>query len=307
MAYNNFVPQLWAEKIDRDLNQNCVYAEDTNRQYEGTVKKCGDTVRITGVQKPTIRTLVTYSGGTRVGAGTSNIEGPETQTGTEVVLVIDQIRYFNFKVDDVDKAQALSGLMDALMAEANEALAGEVDKYLAHIHVTGSEADGYTAVTVDNATTDGVTVSTVTESSVTHDTILDAFDKAQQKLYEQNVNPSTEVVITIPPAVYRLFRKAYVLRDTDNSEIMKNGKVGKYGNMTVKLTNTVAKESDGEYHIQVKTKRAIAYAQPLRHVEAYRPEGGFADAVKGFILFGAKVVRPKEIVDLALTVATSAA
>ena len=51
MAYNNFVPQLWAEKIDRDLNQNCVYAEDTNRQYEGTVKKCGDTVRITGVEK----------------------------------------------------------------------------------------------------------------------------------------------------------------------------------------------------------------------------------------------------------------
>ncbi len=53
----------------------------------------------------------------------------------------------------------------------------------------------------------------------------------------------------------------------------------------------------------MRTKRAVAYAQPVRHIEAYRPEGKFADAVKGFILFGAKVVRPKEMVKLALTIA----
>jgi hypothetical protein len=48
----------------------------------------------------------------------------------------------------------------------------------------------------------------------------------------------------------------------------------------------------------IRAKRAIAFAQPLTHTEAYRPEKKFADAVKGFILYGAKVVRPKEIINI---------
>ena len=48
----------------------------------------------------------------------------------------------------------------------------------------------------------------------------------------------------------------------------------------------------------IRTQRAIAFAKPLTHTEAYRPEKKFADAVKGFILFDAKVVRPKEIINI---------
>lgn len=48
----------------------------------------------------------------------------------------------------------------------------------------------------------------------------------------------------------------------------------------------------------IRTQRAIAYANPLTHTEAYRPEKKFADAVKGYILFDAKVVRPKEVLNI---------
>ena len=48
----------------------------------------------------------------------------------------------------------------------------------------------------------------------------------------------------------------------------------------------------------IRTQRAIGLAKPLTHTEAYRPEKKFADAVKGFILFDAKVVRPKEIINI---------
>jgi hypothetical protein len=106
------------------------------------------------------------------------------------------------------------------------------------------------------------------------------------------------MVATIPPAIEKVFRRAYLAKDTDNHEAMKNGKVAVYAGTTIKLSNNVPKDDEGFYHIQMKTKRALAYAQPLRHVEPYRPEKSFADAVKGFILFGAKVVRPAEIVDL---------
>ena len=72
-----------------------------------------------------------------------------------------------------------------------------------------------------------------------------------------------------------------------------------YGNVTVKLSNNVAKSDDGATdNIMIRTKRAIAFVNPLTHTEAYRPEKSFADAVKGYALFDGKVVRPKEIINI---------
>ena len=275
MAYENFIPEIWSKKIERDLERDCVYAEDCNRSYEGNVKQCGDTVHILGVGKPTISTLARES-------ASGDITGPEEVTGTDTILEIDQIRYFNFMVGDIDKAQAVDGVLDSLTKEANEGLANEVDKYIAAL-VSGAG-------------------STVTQSALSADNVLDALDEGQQKLYENDVKATTEVVVVIPPVVYTLFRRAYLQKDTNNHEALANGKVAKYGNMTVKLSNNVNK-SGSAYNCMMRTKRAVAYAQPVRHIEPYRPQGKFADAVKGFILFGAKVVRPKEMVKLVLTVA----
>ena len=46
----------------------------------------------------------------------------------------------------------------------------------------------------------------------------------------------------------------------------------------------------------MRTKRAIAFAEQLSEIEAYRPEKRFADAVKGLHLYGVKVVYPEEMV-----------
>ena len=46
MAYQNFIPEVWSEAIDRELEKALVFAEGCNRQYDGDVKKMGDTVRI---------------------------------------------------------------------------------------------------------------------------------------------------------------------------------------------------------------------------------------------------------------------
>ena len=83
--------------------------------------------------------------------------------------------------------------------------------------------------------------------------------------------------------------------DTDNSDMLKNGKVGRYGNVLIKMSNNIAKSADGEL-LQLKTDRAIAFVNPMTHTEAYRPENQFSDAVKGFVLYDGKIVRPKEMI-----------
>ena len=98
-----------------------------------------------------------------------------------------------------------------------------------------------------------------------------------------------------------ILKQRYVDLDTDNSDMLKNGKVGRYGNVIVKMSNNVSSVTQSGHDvalIQLKTDRAIAFANPMTHVEPYRPEKSFSDAVKGFVLFDGKIVRPKEMIVL---------
>lgn len=275
MAYTNFIPSVWEESINRELERVCVFAEDCNRQYEGLVSKKGDSVHILGVGKPTIKSIERAN-------ASGEIDEAEEIEDTSVILNISQIRYFNYKVGDIDKAQAVGGLMDALSAETSEGLANEMDKFIANM-----------------ATDSSVAKLTDTPTVVTKDNVLSILDDAIQKLQENDVNMASGITVTVSPRFYKLFKQAYTAKDTDNSLALKNGKIAMYGNVTVKLSNNVAKsDSDAVDNMMIRTKRAIAFVNPLTHTEAYRPEKSFADAVKGFALFDGKVVRPKEIINI---------
>ena len=275
MAYANFIPSVWNEGINRELERLCVFVEDCNRQYEGSVNKKGESVTILGVGKPTIKSLAKAN-------RNNDIDAPEEIEDTSVIMYINQIRYFNYMVGDIDKAQAVNGVMDALEQETSEGLADEVDKYVASFAVDSSVAK-----------------LNASPATVTKDNILSTLDLAIQKLYENDVKATTKIVVTISPRFYTLFKQAYIDKDTDNSEMLKNGRVAKYGNVIVKMSNNVHKTDSGATdNIMIRTQRAIAFAKPLTHTEPYRPEKKFADAVKGFILFDAKVVRPKEVINI---------
>jgi hypothetical protein len=284
MAYENFIPQIWNEAIERELEGTYVFVEDCNRKYEGDVKKMGDSVRILGTGRPTIRTISRYddlNSDKKSNAG-DDIEGPEEVQGNDQVMYINNISYFNYMIGDVDRAQAVGGVMDALSKETSEALADTVDAYVAGFAVDEQ---------VEKVNTTAV--------QVTKDNVLDLLDTALEKLYENDVKPSTYIVATVSPRFYTLFRRAYTVKSTDNDEYLKNGRVARYNNLVIKMSNNVKKSEDGATdNIMIRTKRAIAFAQPITHSEAYRPEAKFADAVKGFILYDAKVVRSAEIVNL---------
>ncbi len=275
MAYSNFIPSVWSESINRELERACVFAEDCNRQYEGDVSKKGDSVHILGVGKPTIKSLAREN-------ASGEIEPAEEVNDTSVILSINQIRYFNYKVGDIDKAQAVGGLMDALSEETSEGLANEIDKYIG-------------AMALDS----DVSTLTSAPTMITKDNVLSVLDDAIEKLQENDVNMANGVVVTVSPRFYKLFKQAYISNDTSNSKMLENGKVAMYGNVVVKLSNNVAKTDSGATdNIMIRTKRAIAFVNPLTHTEAYRPENSFADAVKGYALFDGKVVRPKEIINI---------
>ena len=271
MAYENFIPSVWSEAINRGLERECVFVQDCNRQYEGDVSKMGDSVHILGVGKPTIKTLERAN-------ASGEIDAAEEVSDSSVILNINQIRYFNYKVGDIDKAQAVGGLMDALSEETAEGISNEMDKFVANMATEATKL--YTE-----------------DKVVTKDNVLDILDDAIEALQDKDVNISSGVSITISPKFYKLFKRAYIEKDTDNSEFLKNGVVARYGAVTIRMSKNVARTGDTD-NMMIRTKRAIAFVNPLTHTEAYRPEKSFADAVKGFALFDGKVVRPAEIVNI---------
>ena len=272
MAYENFIPSVWSEAINRGLERACVFVQDCNRQYEGDVTKQGDSVHILGVGKPTIKTLERTN-------ASGEIDAAEEVASSDTVLNINQIRYFNYKVGDIDKAQAVNGLMDSLSEETAEAIGNAMDKYVADMAKDATKL--YAEATV-----------------VTKDNVLDILDDAIEALQNKDVNIASGVSVTVSPKFYKFFKKAYIGKDTSNSEFLKNGEVARYGSVTVRMSNNVAKGDDGTDNIMIRTKRAIAFVNPLTHTEAYRPEKSFADAVKGFVLFDGKIVRPEEIINI---------
>lgn len=280
MAYENFKAKIWSKAIDKELERAFVFADGTNQQYSGEIKGLGDTVRILGVGKPTVTEHDLLD-------GDISLSTPEKVSDTSVSLVIEKAAYFNYAVGDIDAAQGAGKVLSVLNDEASQEVANKIDKYIADL------------VNPDNASY--IQAVKYTKTNVTAANIMATLDACQAMLYANDVSPATEVEMILPPWMYMLFRQAYQNKDTDNSEYLTNGKVAKYGNMTIKMSNNVTKKHDGTryvYYVQIRTKRAIAYASSEAHTEAYRPESSFSDAVKGFKLYGAKIVRNKEMVVL---------
>ena len=194
--------------------------------------------------------------------------------------MIDQAKAFNFQIDDIDRAQSEPRLMDAAVKNAAAALASTADKYVFSLcEKAGSNI----------------------EASATIDNVLNLIIDARTKLLESNVCDPGDIVVEVSPAVGSLILKNKInVANTDT--VLESGCIGYVAGCKVYVSNNVVVE--GNVHkCMARSKRAIAFAEQLSEIDAYRPEKRFADAVKGLHLYGAEVIYPSEMVRLDLTVA----
>lgn len=274
MATKNFIPTIWSETLLQSLDKEYVAVMNCNRSFEGEIRNQGDTVVINSIGPISV---FDYQRDTDL--------APENLAeGTQVTLAIDRAKAFCFQIDDVDRVQAKPDLMKGAMREAACALADEADKYIYSLYAQATEEN------------------TLTMSGVNADTIVDILIATRQRLMQNNVNSNTTVVLEVSPAIAALILKAKILTGTDNTEALTNGYLGSFVGFDVYVSNNIA-STEGVWHCMARTKRAIAFAQQLKSVEAFRPEKRFADAVKGLHLYGGAVIYPDELVVLNLSVA----
>lgn len=279
MAITNFIPTIWSETLAQSLDASYVGVAHCNRDYEGDIREMGAVVKICTVGNVTVGDY----------GKNQDMSAPQTLDDHMQELCINQAKYFNFQIDDIDRAQASPKLMSAAMREAAAALAKEADKYVYELW--------------------GDAGLQFTNEDTTVDNILDTIISARTALARMGVTDMSEVSLEVSPDIAELLIKAKLTTCTDNMELMETGCIGNVNGCRVFISPHIVAENHDEgwyYKCIMRTKRAISFAEQISEVEAYRPEKRFADAVKGLHLYGAKVVHPMEMVLLDLCIRNDA-
>jgi hypothetical protein len=274
MSINNFIPELWAGRINSVLQKNLVFGSVVNRDYEGEFSQAGDIVRINTVGPVTVGSYVKNS--TDIAA--------EILQDSQSTLAIDTNDYFAFQIDDIDKAQTKGGIMAEAMNDAAYRLRDAADTKIGLLHSSAGTSMSQTVLTSLN--------------------VYAWFLTAGQALSDLNV-PREGRWAVVPPWVITKMALAKLYVENSTNTAADNGIVTRFAGFDVRESNNVY--DDGTiYYPMFGTNKAISFVDQINSVEAYRPQTRFSDAVKGLHVYGCKVVYPDALVRGPITVGAEA-
>lgn len=270
-TYGPFIPQVWSKKLNHMLEKECVMLQCVNRNYEGDIQNQGDKVHIITPAAVSISTLdgdnITYS----------------SLEPTSTTLVIDQKKFFAFKIDDVGKVQANTDIMEAHLRSAKQAIEEVQDTYLLAQHT--------------NVPENNIVGSEESTISLNTSTIYGNFVNLALKLKNANaISAETRPWVVINPTIesYLLKSSEFINAYNVADETLREGAIGRIAGMDV-LVSTNLTAVDGKYYVLAGTNDAITFASQLAKIESLRDKDSFSDLVRGLYLYGAKTVQPNAL------------
>lgn len=277
----NFIPEIWAAEILTALRAELVYAQSgiTNRDYEGEIERAGDTVHITSIVDPTVRSYTPHATITW-----------ETLSDADRTLVVDQADYFAFKVDDIERRQGLPGFVAEASRATAYGLAEAFDAYLAGVM--------YAAVN-QTANDLGAFVADISDN-----TAYNLMVSLRGVLSRDNVPMSGRWAVVPPELIGALLQDARFIDASQSADpgALRNGLIGRIAGFDVFEANTVLEPTAATYAVLAGHPMATTVAEQINNVESLRIEDSFEDGVRGLHLYGAKVVRPTALAMASVTV-----
>lgn len=300
MSLNNFIPEIWSAKVLEALPAVLVFASLCNGDYDGDISKMGDVVRISGIGDITVSSYVKDT----------TIGSPQALADAQTALVISQAKFFNFAIDDVDKAQGNPAVMGAAMRWAAYSLAKQADLFVAGLYTDIPAANSIGSFASPDTT---LVRGTNTNIGAGH-TLYDYFIQLSQLLTQNNVPNDGGRFVVMPAWGKTLLTQDYRFTsfNTPSADATiatgaisgggappAGGYVGRVENMAIYESNNcvhiggTAVGTSGSQDVFIAGhSMGWSFAANVKETEGYRPPDKFGDAVKGLYLYGAKVVRP---------------
>ena len=281
-----YIPQLWAGKLLVKYYDQTVLSQITNTDYEGMIKKQGDTVYIR--TRPTLTIRDYQKGQTLVN------EQPESEA---VTLLIDKGKYWSFVTDDVDKVQTdIKNFINEWTTDAAEQLKIAIDSdVLGNIYADAhANNQGQTAGRITQGFDLGVAGTPVT---LTKANILDYIVDAGTVLDEQNV-PEQGRFMLISSWAAGLIKKSD-LKDAslagDSTSIMRNGMLGMIDRFKVFHSNLLSGSAAAGTYMMFGHKDALTFATQLTESKVQDNPNGFGTLHRGLQVYGYKVQKPEAL------------
>lgn len=269
MANYNSIEKIISAEILRTNEDNLLANTICNTSFCGDIKNRGDSVVFIGLNDPSV---YDYEGSVTY----------EDIDDSSLQLLIDQDKAFSFKIKDIEALRSSIGLEDSQTKRASYLLKNEVDSYVFSLYEEAGHDVGTYEVTPDN--------------------VLSIIAYMKQVLEEANV-PDGRTWIVVPPFVKTKLMLAGIKFQINNG-VNGTGAVAFTDELgcDIYVSNQLAKDASGNIEMLAGSYSAIAYAEQVLETQVLdRLENSFDKAVRGRLVFGAKVIKPNELVCCAVS------
>src|SRR5215218_10070170 len=202
MAITNMLPSVWSARILAKLEKSLVFAQPgvCNRDFEGEIRADGDRVHVHSFNDLTVASYTKDS----------TTISYENLTDSRVTLLIDQAKYFAFRVDDINAAQMRPKIIDAAADRASYQLSQVADAYVASLYTGASSSNPDNIIEVTQATAANV---------------YSKFVGLAQRMDENNL-PQEGRYAVIPPWILALLRQDNTFVTQASPATVLNGQIG---------------------------------------------------------------------------------
>lgn len=287
------IPDIWHPALLRALQAPLVYDNFVTKEYEGDIKSAGDTVTIVTTSDPDI----------------SDYDRDATPTGTALSLAaqklnITQQKKFLFRTNELDNVQVKPATVEEQMARAAYQLKKTRDTFIADTMVAGvAEANQMGQFAIGTGPGQADIFELLNEMSTLLDDNFTPADSGVPALMPEGGPNGGFRFVALPP-----FAVEMLLNDPRRSSFGTSENLRAYGTRyvgrtvagleifktTEAPTTTV---SDVSYRqVVAGWSMATAFAAQFNNYDRQRIPGTLSDYHIGVDVYGAKVLRPDNLV-----------
>jgi hypothetical protein len=282
----NFIPEIWSGKLIENFYDATVLSAISNTDYEGEIRRMGDTVNIRTQPNITIREYV--KGQNLV------VENPDSP---KLQLLIDKGEYFSCVEDDIDRVQSDIKLMDMWSKDASEQMKVKIDQrvltdMLPDIDAANKGATAGAQSAAFNLGTTGAPLTVTKDGASATTPVVDLIVDMGTVLDEANV-PESDRFLVIPARMAGLIKKSE-LKDAslsgDSASPIRNGRLGMIDRFTLYVSHNL-NVSSGKTSIIAGHKMGFTFASQMTEMETIRAQSTFGNIVRGLQVYGYKVTK----------------
>lgn len=271
MAFpDNFIPEVWSQKLQKNFDASVTFKALCNTDYEGEIKKAGDTIKI---RRFGTITIVDYTGAAIT---------PSTLDDPMISVAVTRARAFLFAVDDVDAAQSDLNIMAGYTERAGVAMGQDADTYVHAVMKAGADASNYI----------GTSGAPITPAA---GTIYGYLVDMGTKLDQNNIPDIGRWAVLTPAAVAILRKSTEMTHATEKGDAVITGGLGaqfQVAGFTIYKSNRIPLV--GAYYEWVfGTSDFCSFANQFTNMRAEYVQGTFKQQVLGLSVYDAWAIHPK--------------